>query len=526
MKYYDETLMIFSDLHYQLTEKDQEREFRAALRECEDIQRLPAGLRYLLSDEVPVDQIRKTVSEYYEKYLNVVEQKNEGFRAAALQLTAADAMIDYFEDTPILCLKQAERDVHIQNGWYRALLWDLVLQNAHCKDITVYANWFELSKTDEGFLLEIRSDENEYFSISFTDVVERSQPYNALKSRLSFYPGIHNPWEYLSLIAEGISEHIEYNVANKKELAVKELVAYLCDTQKKAVPPQCFIEIFGQVDAKKAVLKLGKSKVRLFRELSKQKYESLWRKIYRMLADTQVGLPSLAELKYSEEELREHREFITRELQKNGFEGEYPYFCKKGIPQKLHFAKSYGMTYFVGHEKNARCYIACNAIPAGHHIDMEFYCGIVFCESENEETDIFSCMFDRKGKAYFSHVAAAILTDEENEGELIPSRKMVISAAVKSAQLLKLSKEERGYKNVFGTSPLLFLMFLFMAVFFGLGMMVGLMLTELITTSIVTGSLSACGEIFIETPWWLIALGSGVPFALIMVILEALANRK
>ena len=135
-------------------------------------------------------------------------------------------------------------------------------------------------------------------------------------------------------------------------------------------------------------------------------------------------------------------------------------------------------------------------------------------------------MFDRKGKAYFSHIAAAILTDEGNDAEFISSSKTVISAAVKSAQLLKLSKEEQLYKNFYSGSSLLIIMFLFMAVFFGLSMMVGFMLIEFITTLIVTGSLSACGEIFMETPWWLIALGSGIPFALIMTIIEAIANKK
>ena len=105
MKYYDKSLMILSNFSYLLSGKYKEREFRKALHEDNKIQQLPADLRRLLSDDIPIDQIKKTLSECYEKYIKNTEQRDEEFRAAASQLTAAEDVINYFEDTNILCLK-------------------------------------------------------------------------------------------------------------------------------------------------------------------------------------------------------------------------------------------------------------------------------------------------------------------------------------------------------------------------------------------------------------------------------------
>lgn len=529
MKYYDKTLTTFSKIHAALPRKCTEKAFRKHLHSFEETNGLSADVRSLLADEVPVAEIRKTAADYSEKYEENEKNRAEAFRTAAAQLTASVLFIDIFEERGAWRLEQAGADVHIQTYWYWAAEYRLVLKNAVCSSTDIDGDWVELSKTTAGFLLELYSEESGYHNIAFTDAEEYIRPCTALNVNAGPFEIISNPWDYLKQVADGISEHFSCHAANEKELAAEELVFWLHDERKDAPVPACFMETARRFGADKVVEKYKKTKEKLFRALSVQQYEPLWRALYRLLADTQEGLPTKAALECSEEMLAEHRAFVTNGLKKYGFEGTYPFFFKQGVLEKTRELQAYGETYFVRRGKCARYYVVCTEFPFEDRIAMDFYSGVLFSENAEEQTDLFSCMFDRKGKAAFCCIASSEIAFEEG-GAFLKARETAVSAAAKSAQLMRLSKEERRLKRRIALMPalllMLLLMLLFMLMFFGLAMTLGFMVIEFLVVTLFTGSLSAFCEVFIETPWWLITLSSGGLFALAMVVNVWIMSRK
>ena len=101
------------------------------------------------------------------------------------------------------------------------------------------------------------------------------------------------------------------------------------------------------------------------------------------------------------------------------------------------------------------------------------------------------------------------------------------SAAAKSAELRRLTKEERTLKLSFQTPASVYiLMFLFTSVFFGVFWTLGFILVISIITLLVTFSFAAVAEIILGIPWWLVGVAAGGLFGFLMTIVAWLANRK
>lgn len=351
------------------------------------------------------------------------------------------------------------------------------------------------------------------------------QPYSVLNIHSNFRRAPRNPWEYLYVVSKGVCHHIKYNVANAQELSLEELVTYIGNINPEIVIPQSFKNLAKKHKAEKIVEKWGRNKTKLFENLSNQQYEPLWREIYSKIAESQNGIPTLTELLYDKKELELHREFITRELQKYGFRGTYPYFCKYGSLKRICLAKTYDELHIVGRQKNAKYYIMCNEIPAREYMDMTLYCGAVFCKTTKEYTDIFSCLFDRKGKAF----CYPVRTDFSSAPASTDAAwRKIISIAVKKAQLMKLSKEEQNYQNI-SKSPTdsLILLFISEAILFGASITLCLLGFDLISALFMDGfSLNTVREILCDISWVSVALESGISFALIMTIIEAISRKK
>lgn len=522
MKYYDKTVMAVSDLYCLMPEKDDERAMRRVLKDAaETISTLPADAQKMLDIGRGVAEVRRFAKEYQNRYVELVEKCREEFAHTAESLSAGEEFTEFAFDFPVYSITSMNDGVHIAEGYHMAVMSSFVLKDGVASVKAVFPEWYELSRTDSGYLLEILDDEGAYIAIPFSDITVQRQPVNALTAGLSIdiLLPMQNPWDLLSHIAAAIVEHIDCGVANEAELSIEELARYLSNDEDVTMP-ELFASIAEEMGAAKILYKCKKSKRRLFRSLSKSKYEPMWREVYRIIAETQQGIPNLADIKYSEAEMKSHCDFITEELRRLGYEGEYPLFHKCSELRGLRIAAAYDSIYFVGHEKDARHYILCRQRPAGEHLGFDFLCGTVLCRDTSEKTDIFSCMFDREGKSFFSYISASIISEDDYTEDY----RTVIRAAAKSAELKRLTKEERQYKWSFsGTALLLPLMFLFMTLFFGLFMTVGMLIISVIITLIFTGSFAAVPDMISAVPWWQLGVLAGGLFAAVMTVIEIIS---
>lgn len=525
MKYYDKTTMAVANLYCLMPEKDDERAMRRVLKDAaETISTLPADVRDKLDARRGVGEVRRFAKEHQNRYAELIKKCREEFSHTAQSLSAGEEFTEFALDCPVYSITSTNDGVHIAEGYHMAVMSSFVLNDGVAHDKEVFPKWYEMGRTEDGYLLEIVSDEGEYIAIPFSDITALRQPVNALTAGLSIdiLSPMQNPWDLLAHIAAAVVEHIDCGVANEAERSIEELVRCLSD-DASATPAESFAALAEKMGAAKVMRKCRKSKRRLFCSLSKSKYEPLWREVYRIIAETQQGIPDLADIKYSAEEIESHRDFITEELHRLGYGGEYPLFHKRGELHGIRVAASYDFPYFVGREKDVRHYILCRQRPAGEHPGYDFLCGTVLCRDTDDKTDIFSCMFDRGGKAFFRYISAALPYGEE----YYHSHLSVICAAAKSAELKRLTKEEHQYKWSFsGTALLLPLMFLFMALFFGLFMIIGMMIISVIITLIFTGSLSAVADMFLAMPWWQLGALAGGLFAAVMTVIEIISLRR
>ena len=440
--------------------------------------------------------------------------------------------------------------------------------------------------------------------ISFAQIEYRCEPCNALYERIDSYTRLQTPWEYLGLVARGICCHIEYDVANEAELEICALAEFLeilqGDWETQKLPqadwademmqaawtqamqqaehsddvalqwiPSIFWNCAEECGISEVIEEYASGYGKLFRELSKEKYEPLWRKIYQLLAATQEGIPSHAQRCCRKEDLQAHREYVSQRLKEQGFEGEYPCFYAKGARKGPSLFFSYENTHIAFREKEAESFIICCQQDDKGKIETELFCGVKF--HPWVEDDIFSCMFDSHGKSYFSCFstwyrhetnddefamgsADAMGNDDESapngkknygsvavKGEVMPERGdemtafnrsrcgEICAAAAKSAQLSHLTKEEHAYKHtarVWNSKGFYITCFLASMVMFGALMTAGFAALEAVLVFLFTQSGADVAECFHATPWGILFVATGTLYALPMTICTYLAMRK
>lgn len=496
-----------------------------------DFDDLPEDVKRSLSDDVPFAKIGQTINEHYKRFVSAQDRVKKEFNEIAGELTASEFFIDAFNCDWILTFRKEKDDLYLLFSNAFGVVEKLVLKNGKVSADEVNNDWCELSKTDSGYLIEIADEESgNLFTLTFTDAEHISLPVNALGFPVAIY-SLENPWEVISNISCAIVGHIENNHANEKELAHAELIKFLYfnspGEEYVHLPPEEFLKIAEKHNASSIVRKYSNSPNKLFSHLTSQKYEAMWREIYFLLAETQSGLPSEAELYCDEQTLKTQRADVTKQMRKYGFEGEYPNFFKHASLDKPQIFTSNNQVVFAGHEKDVRYYITYFEIPYKNKILLNPFCGAIFCKSAEEKTDIFSCMFNRNGKSRFEIMLSGILF-ELNE-DISVTNELLISLAVKRIQFLPLNENEKRLKEILispSTNMILLMFFIFSALFFGAAMTVGFMLIELIVTLLVMGSLAEFPALFMSTPWWLIGLGSGGAFGVVMTILSFIANKR
>ncbi len=470
---------------------------------------------------------------------------------------AKSALWEFIENgSSATVFKMHGNDAYINSVESSAYCCTLILKNA--SGIPTNCDWLYFDglnnfiKDDEGYrLLGMASnwdDETEIpFVIRFTDVQVEVKSYNAVDD--IHINHANDPWTNLIWVANGIlykSDYLYNYELNEKEKALEPLMRDL----KKIFwvsPPKneeiadfsVFREYVKKYGDNKLLEKLnnyekvftnGRKKynysLKLIATLNQQKYEPLWRVIYNEIAESQAMYPKFTDELCDKTDLKEKRAEIQRLMEAHGYSGTYPDFIKRGEMKKLHLTDSYEMTYFVGREKNVEYHIHCEEYYFNEILTIEFLCGTALLRNGENVEDIHSCTFNAKGRR-IAHKVTYESTTIDDYGDVVPQKiEPIVQIAVKKAELLKLTKEERElYTNIDMPAWTLLLGFLFMGLLFAVFMTLGMMLFCSLVTVILLGP-KEIPEMLSEMPWWQMFVFAFVGFGGAMTILEIIAKRK
>lgn len=521
---------------------------------------MPKAVEKLISKDVSDDEFFDLLKSCYIYIENEGTKQKQFFDKATTDLSpdVKSVLWEFISDgSSASTFKMHGDDAYINSIESSAYCCTLILKNA--SGIPTNCDWLyfdglnNLIKDDEGYrLLGMASnwdDESEFpFVIKFTDVQVEVKSYNAVD-------GIHinhanDPWTNLIWVANGILYKADYLYnyeLNEKEKALEPLMREL----KKIFwvsPPKYeetadftvlrgYIEKYGD---KKLLTKLNKfEKVFLVHKkryyaatkfiaiLNQQRYEPLWRVIYNEFKESQVMYPKFTDELCDKTDLKEKRAEIQRLMEALGYSGTYPDFIKRGEMKKIHITDSYEMTYFVGREKNVEYHIHCTEYYFNEILTVEFLCGTALLRKGENVDDIHSCTFNAKGRRLAHKVTYESATIDDY-GEVVQNEvEPIVRIAVKKAELLKLTKEERKvYTNIdMPAWTLLLLGFLFMGFFFAVFTTLGMMAICSLITAILVGP-SEIPEMLAEMPWCQMFVFCFVGFGGAMTVLEIIAKRK
>lgn len=382
------------------------------------------------------------------------------------------------------------------------------------------------------------------FNITFTDAEVRVDVYNCVE-----FEGISdNPWMFLRSVVSDIDMKawLSEKYCNDKELdllpLIKEILAlgFWIEQEggselkfphlKKLSAQYAFFEITQMLTAleneKCESRKYNSIVKRLITKLCEQKYEPLWRNIFEKVLNSQTEYPNKAEVCCPVDVLSKTREDIQKLMEKHGFCGTYPDFIKIGQIKGLHLEESYNVPYFIGMEKNTVSRIHCfESLAEEGYFEVQFLCGTALLRKGESVEDVYSCLFNAKGRRFFRtvHYYAPVCQEYDDSDDIEQS----VNIAVKKAELKKLTKEER--KEYYGKSVvnlgLILTVLLVVGGLFGIIMTLGFLIIEVLAV-LLSGRIDIIVQLILDTPWWAVFLFTWLAFVLIMGIITLMAKRK
>lgn len=449
-----------------------------------------------------------------------------------------------YDDTTLLTVKENYIEILARD----TVVFEkkLVLLNAYTIPKNTYGSFqfYDVSfeKEDDVYKLVGEtvdySTDNSYqnFTICFTDAKIETQVFSAIDD--NFY---QIPWDQLICIVESIKlkQNEVPDCFNEKELELlpllKEIISLfdcyeICEKTysfpilKGMINELNFSELLPLIkklecstlsDSKRNLLNL-----KLLKKLNTIKYEPLWRKIYNLIVVSQEGYISRAKTKFSKDSMQKKINEIERVFKSFGYEGKYPDFYKKGSLKKFHLINSYNISYTVGHEKNAVFHIHCCKNPFSDDLeDFEFFCGTELLKKNEKAGDIYTCLFNAKGRKFFKQL---IFNNEIGE-EFTAPLPVKLGIAVKCAELLKLTKEEKSLIfNMDGSLTLSQKLIWFLTVFLLSGFMfASLFIPAMMGFSAFMLWIEGMPVVISDIPWFTFYLGTwaafGVPMGLLAV---------
>ena len=432
-----------------------------------------------------------------------------------------------------LILHPNGKDLTIENRFDTCYSWKLTLADVsglpeQVEDGSTF--WCNgLDKVGDRYVLK---GYMEYSDAEESQDVERcfsgvSVEYAAHRANMG--PNGMKPWAGLSILAYGIVRKHEVvpQLMNDRELALLPLLKEITmlgywlgipeEVSRSGLPhlrqllDSKLHRFLDRVEQSAGTWKLyWKAANMLLAQLNRSEYEPIWRKIYNEIAASQDEYPVRT---YTSAELRRKIENLFHSW---GYSGKYPDFIKTGEVKGLHVQDSHGMSYFVFNEKNAVFHIHCQEYPGWQDaVQIEFLCGTEFLKQGEQPGDIWSCTFDAKGRRLIHSVSCFC------EEDLL----VKATIAVKKAELLKLTKEERMDGGSANLLRLFLMFFLFAGGFFAVFWTLGFSLLTMLITGIVAGW-SEIPEMLHTMPWIEMIIMSWLGFGGAMGIVCVIAERN
>ena len=216
-------------------------------------------------------------------------------------------------------------------------------------------------------------------------------------------------------------------------------------------------------------------------------------------------------------------------MESKGYIGEYPDFAKDTVMNGIRLVRSYDKSYFIGLGERARHYIHCSeSLEEKGHLTIQFLCGTILSKKNEaeQETDIYSCLFNAKGRRLFSTVHHYVMLDEESRDEA-DDLDLSITIATKKAECIKLSKDERRefHGKIIPGFGLFWCVFMIAGGLFAIAMTIAMAIMCIIIT-IAFGLFDSIPEMLQAIPWWLILVMGWIGFGVPMGIIEVLSLRS
>lgn len=392
---------------------------------------------------------------------------------------------------------------------------------------------------DKYRILAELDEEAEQLSVSFSGATVEVESYNCVDSMVFW----DDPWEYLEQLSSQIISKAELpgNHCNEQEMALLPLlreVHYVCGAIEEAPHLPLLKQMAQRYGYSKLEPLLTKAEAgwkdfrsslfqRLKAALRQKKYEPLWREIFDKICQSQQGYPKKVDIYCDAHALQALRQRVQKFMESQGYAGTYPNFEKRFDIPGVRLMDVYGQSYTVFREKNAVSMIHCMETCESGEPTIHFLVGTAFVRKDEKVEDIYSCLFDAKGRRMFRMVRDySLMYELEREPDQL---ELLASIAVKKSQLKKLTKEEQAvhYYSHFESSGWseFWTMFLFAGGFFGVFMTLGMMLVSVVMLTIF-GQFSEIPSFFVTVPWWQVLAFCWVSFGVCMGIVSVLGRRK
>lgn len=406
--------------------------------------------------------------------------------------------------------------------------WKMTLVNASCLPEQVEHGcifWCnDVAQEGERYLLKggvelPDSDEAREIELWFTDISLEFVVHHAKVTMPCL-----KPWFGLAVLAGGIlcKAEVAPQLMNDQELALVPLLNEIYDLVYGSFTPVLDYPILRQrLDFKLLVLldrvvsardnwkKHMNARTTLLAQLNKSRHESIWRNIFDEIQSSQADYPVWHCIQ------EETRKKIEHNMHARGYKGIYPDFRKTGEIRGLHVQDANGLSYLVCNEKHAVFHIHCQEYIGAHGKMAEFLCGTELLKNGEQPGDIWSCMFDAKGRRLIHSISSF------GEEELFAK----LELAIKKAELQKLTKSERKALGSVNALKLFLSVLLVAGGFFGIFWTIGFGLLIILITGLLEGW-SAVPEMCRIMPWGLMIILAWAGFGGAMGLITVLAERN
>ncbi len=383
------------------------------------------------------------------------------------------------------------------------------------------------------------------FALTFENAEVEIEVYNSCNN-VTFW---ENPWDFLRTISFAIAMKVDLpgNYCNSKEKDLLPLIKEIFALEYWMELPEQ--DLFSFSELKKSAQQYGYNKAeillnkletikpgdiafykpakKLIAILCEKQCEPLWRDIYNKIIESQAEYPNKVDSLCDKNLLASVRNDIQTLMESKGYIGTYPDFVKDGVLNGIHLEHSYNITYFVGMEKRVQYHIHCyESFEENNYLTIQFLCGTAFLKKDEQETDVYDCLFNARGRRLFHtvHHYIPLQTEEDAEADNLENS---ITIAVKKAECTKLNKAEQKeyYGKLIPGWGMFWWIFLISGSMFGIAMTLIMMLLCIITTA-VFGLFADIPEMLKTMPWGAVLAIAWIGFGGAMGIVEVLAHRK